>query len=386
MANKKDGGKKKARRKAAALATVATAAAIGPQAAQVAVQKTEVPPKITQAPPTEMPEPPRYEYTKPRPLRTIGDMLKGILGIGSARAATSNLGRTNLLPIQRAGFPPTTDTRLPKIGGAPTNVLPDLEMPKSGSEQPGANPGKRVEGAIPNQFAPDTSTGRTVIEREMPRPGRQQTADGTLQGASGARVGGAIPSIIPPELSIIPASEHPEAVVTAARSALQSMLGLTDEQARDINVVRVEAVQWADASLGLPDPNTVYAQRTTPGYRITLQYGGQFFVYHTDESGSIVKFASQTSSDPGPRIPPKTIPTTNLIPGTTRDTKITLPPGGNARVAPDTALPLPGTSPIAREPGGNFIPPPPPPQTDVAGRAPQSQPPPPLRDIRNIKR
>lgn len=66
--------------KAIGLAAAAAAAAVVPEAAEVVVQKTEL--RETEqklAPEPIVPEPPRYEYTKPRPLKTIGDLLREAL-------------------------------------------------------------------------------------------------------------------------------------------------------------------------------------------------------------------------------------------------------------------------------------------------------------------
>ena len=48
-----------------------------------------------------------------------------------------------------------------------------------------------------------------------------------------------------------------------------------------ITVVSTEEMEWSDASLGCPDPDTMYAQVITPGYLIVLETGGNSFNYHT---------------------------------------------------------------------------------------------------------
>ena len=53
----------------------------------------------------------------------------------------------------------------------------------------------------------------------------------------------------------------------------------------DIKVVSVEAVQWPDTSLGCPQPDMMYAQVVTPGYRIILEAGGQVYEYHSAGAG-----------------------------------------------------------------------------------------------------
>ncbi|MHB1293856.1 MAG: hypothetical protein ACYC4R_02565 [Anaerolineae bacterium] len=51
-------------------------------------------------------------------------------------------------------------------------------------------------------------------------------------------------------------------------------------RASQVQVTRVEAIEFPDASLGIPEEGMVYAQVVTPGYAITLQVGGQTYVYH----------------------------------------------------------------------------------------------------------
>jgi len=50
-----------------------------------------------------------------------------------------------------------------------------------------------------------------------------------------------------------------------------------------VKVVRVEAVDWPDASLGCPEPGLAYAQVITPGWRILLRVGAREFTYHSDQ-------------------------------------------------------------------------------------------------------
>jgi len=56
----------------------------------------------------------------------------------------------------------------------------------------------------------------------------------------------------------------------------------------NIGVVAVEAVNWPDTSLGCPQPDMMYAQVITPGYRILLSYADETYVYHTDRGSRVV--------------------------------------------------------------------------------------------------
>jgi hypothetical protein len=49
-----------------------------------------------------------------------------------------------------------------------------------------------------------------------------------------------------------------------------------------VSVVRFEAVDWPDSSLGCPKEGEFYAQVITPGYLVVLSIDGEEIEYHTD--------------------------------------------------------------------------------------------------------
>lgn len=55
-----------------------------------------------------------------------------------------------------------------------------------------------------------------------------------------------------------------------------------------INTKSAEEVDWPDTSLGCPEPDKMYAQVITPGYRIILSDGTEELEYHADRNGMIV--------------------------------------------------------------------------------------------------
>ncbi|MBM4405214.1 MAG: hypothetical protein FJ039_03395 [Chloroflexi bacterium] len=55
-----------------------------------------------------------------------------------------------------------------------------------------------------------------------------------------------------------------------------------------IAVLRVEKVNWPDASLGLPAPPALYAQVITPGYKVIVEAQGRRYVYHIDSLNRVV--------------------------------------------------------------------------------------------------
>ena len=71
-----------------------------------------------------------------------------------------------------------------------------------------------------------------------------------------------------------------------ARDDLANELGV---DAKDIELVEVESVDWANSSLGCPQEGMMYLQVITPGYRLTLEVDGQQHVYHTDGGKYVVR-------------------------------------------------------------------------------------------------
>ncbi len=85
-----------------------------------------------------------------------------------------------------------------------------------------------------------------------------------------------------------PGSLGPHQLRDLAIADLASRLNIAPET---IIVRAVESVDWSDASLGCPQPGYMYAQVITPGYRITLEAGGQTYAYHTSLRG--IRFCAQ---------------------------------------------------------------------------------------------
>ena len=73
--------------------------------------------------------------------------------------------------------------------------------------------------------------------------------------------------------------------LAAVRRDLAQRLMLAEAQ---ITLVRAEAVDWPDSSLGCPQPGMMYLQVVTPGYRLVLAAGGVSTEYHTDAGGRFV--------------------------------------------------------------------------------------------------
>lgn len=71
-----------------------------------------------------------------------------------------------------------------------------------------------------------------------------------------------------------------ERLAQKAREHLAHHLGVPAER---IEVVSTTPKTWPDASLGCPEPDTMYAQVLTQGFVITLRASGKLHEYHSDE-------------------------------------------------------------------------------------------------------
>jgi hypothetical protein len=105
------------------------------------------------------------------------------------------------------------------------------------------------------------------------------------------------PRLIPyPEPAVtLPAAESPAAVVTpgaetdkAVSLVIANLSMRLSIDARQVELVRIEAALWPDSSLGCPQPGKAYADVIVPGYRVHLRAGGQEYVYHTDAGSQAI--------------------------------------------------------------------------------------------------
>ena len=82
-----------------------------------------------------------------------------------------------------------------------------------------------------------------------------------------------------------------DALTLLIERAQEDLVQATGAASDTISVVSTEEVEWSDASLGCPDPDTMYAQVITPGYLIVLESEGNTFDYHTgaDPDGPLVQ-------------------------------------------------------------------------------------------------
>jgi hypothetical protein len=76
-----------------------------------------------------------------------------------------------------------------------------------------------------------------------------------------------------------------EALVDLAKQRLVSKYGMHIDK---IMLLSVTPMDWPDASLGCPREGMDYAEVSTPGYQILLQYGITVYTFHTDTTEHVV--------------------------------------------------------------------------------------------------
>ncbi len=83
---------------------------------------------------------------------------------------------------------------------------------------------------------------------------------------------------------------QPPQSALAAQAALAAQLGV---EPGDVTIAAIEEVQWTDSCLGAGGPAESCLQVITPGWRVTLTYQGEIFVYHTNADGTVLRLAQQ---------------------------------------------------------------------------------------------
>jgi hypothetical protein len=86
----------------------------------------------------------------------------------------------------------------------------------------------------------------------------------------------------------------PEAA-QAARQLVASTLGVDIGQ---IEITAIEAQEWPDVCLGLPEEGEACAQVVTPGYEVRMEVNGQEYIIRTDELGQIIRSGDLSGLSP----------------------------------------------------------------------------------------
>ena len=90
-----------------------------------------------------------------------------------------------------------------------------------------------------------------------------------------------------------------EGIVAQAKADLAQRLDISPEL---IQVQSVEATEFSDTSLGVPEPGQFYAQVITPGHVIRLMAKGQVFTYHAGGGRLVAVLEDDKGQPPGGRV------------------------------------------------------------------------------------
>jgi hypothetical protein len=94
----------------------------------------------------------------------------------------------------------------------------------------------------------------------------------------------------PEEATDIPApTDSSKPVPNAVTAALAFLAKQMDVPESDIEVVKVESMQWPDGCLGAAQPDEMCTQAIVDGYRIILSVDGREYEFHTDSQGIQVR-------------------------------------------------------------------------------------------------
>jgi len=106
-----------------------------------------------------------------------------------------------------------------------------------------------------------------------------------------------------------PRTPGPIVSIENAKADLAQRLSVSASQ---IKTLETKEVVWPDASLGCPQPGTVYAQIPTPGYLVILEHAGNEYEYHVGSHGNALYCKNPTPPISG--TPADSYPFPTLVP------------------------------------------------------------------------
>ena len=118
-------------------------------------------------------------------------------------------------------------------------------------------------------------------------PGAQATSDSPEAIALATALAGV-------DLSTTPTPGPPRAADVAA---LEDLAARFEVSVDEIEVVSVEAMEWPDGCLGVGQPDEVCTQAIVPGFEVLLRFGETVVTYRTNETGTLVRFATVSIGD-----------------------------------------------------------------------------------------
>lgn len=78
----------------------------------------------------------------------------------------------------------------------------------------------------------------------------------------------------------------PPDVALNVQNQISETLGASKQ---DIQITKVEKMDWPNACLGLPKADEVCAEVVTPGWLLTFNIKGQEYLYRVDETGTVIR-------------------------------------------------------------------------------------------------
>jgi hypothetical protein len=101
-----------------------------------------------------------------------------------------------------------------------------------------------------------------------------------------------------------------------ANAVLQDVARRQGISTRELQITDYNQQTWRDGCLELPQPDELCTQALVPGWRVVVSNGKQTLVYHTNQTGSVIRLNEKTSES---TLSPVQIPASELPPPLDRD-------------------------------------------------------------------
>jgi hypothetical protein len=157
-----------------------------------------------------------------------------------------------------------------------------------------------------SEIEPVFDQNPSVTEEEMPEQDMpeetavpEEDAAGETQSSSPTTVdlSAVTPEAGSGDLVVQPAPGVPDANAKLLREITVDLSEKINVDVSDIEVAKIEEVVWNDSGLGCPQPDMVYMQVLTNGFRVTLNVNGVDYFYHTRGTDNFV-LCQQTMNQP----------------------------------------------------------------------------------------